>query len=68
LLAYKEQFEFDIELHFDSLRMPLRIVDRSQYIKIVSTVEMAGSAPYEARKENWKWIKIKFPFAKKQFN
>jgi hypothetical protein len=65
LLAYKEQFEFDIELHFDSLRMPLRIVDRSQYIKIVSTVEMAGSAPYEARKENWKWIKIKFPFAKK---
>lgn len=68
LVNYKDQFSeyenFDIAI--DTLRMPLREIDRSKYIKIVSHVEMVGpDKPYESYKQNWKWIKIRFPFSKK---
>ena len=66
LLNYKDKFNFDIEPHFDSLQLPLREVDRSQYLSIVSTGEKVGaSGAYPASQENWKWIKIRFPFTKK---
>jgi hypothetical protein len=64
LLANKELFE-NIE---DSLqpRLPLRQIDRSKYITLVTHAEVAGDrTPYESYKENWVWIKIRFPFAKK---
>lgn len=47
-------------------RMPLRHIDRSKYITVVSHTEMLGpNSVYESYKEKWKWIKIRFPFSKK---
>lgn len=69
LLNYKDQFETQEVMGFDraleKLRQPLRHIDRSKYIKIVSHSEMLGSDHiYESYKEDWKWIEIRFPFAK----
>jgi len=69
LNEYKDQFiSFDFK-NFDdvlnNLRMPLRQINRSKYIKVVDTIEVAKNNPYEAYKENWQWIKIRFPFSKK---
>lgn len=56
LATYKDQFlenafdNFDAAL--ESLRLPLRKIDRRKYIKIVKI-------------ENVEWIKIRFPFSKK---
>lgn len=70
LAAYKDQFlenafdNFDTAL--ESLRLPLREIDRSKYIKIVSHAEMVGpNNVYESYKQDWKWIKVRFPFSKK---
>ena len=58
LATYKNQFlenkfdNFDIAL--ESLRLPLRKIDRRKYIKIVKI-------------ENVEWIKIRFPFFFKSF-
>lgn len=69
LLNYKEQFEQnghgEFELALGNLRLPLRKIDRSKYIKIVETSEVQSNRVYESFKENWKWIKIRFPFSKK---
>lgn len=69
LLKYKDQFVFldcDFDLTLHTLRNPLRHIDRSKYIKIVSHDEMVGSdTVYESYKQNWKWMKIRFPFSKK---
>jgi len=47
-------------------QMPLRTIDRSKYIKIVSQLDMAGlNQVYQSHKQDWKWIKIRFPFNKK---
>lgn len=46
-------------------RLPLRSIDRSKTIEIVSHADMVGSAPYESYKQNWAWIKVRFPFSKK---
>lgn len=69
LQTYKNQFtalEYNFDLAIETLRMPLRHIDRSKYIKIVSHSEMVGlDNVYESYKEKWKWIKIRFPFSKK---
>lgn len=46
-------------------RLPLREIDRSKYICFSTTSEIFENTPYESHKENWVWIKIRFPFAKK---
>jgi len=46
-------------------RIPLREIDRSKYVKIVSTAEVYTDTPYPAEKESVQWIKIRFPFSKK---
>lgn len=46
-------------------RIPLREIDRSKYLKIVDTVDVYTDSPYESYKKNWKWIKVRFPFSKK---
>lgn len=47
-------------------RLPLRQIDRTKSINIVSHNEMVGdNSVYEAYKQKWLWIKIKFPFSKK---
>jgi hypothetical protein len=68
LQKYKEQFtalEYDFDRAIQSLRQPLRHIDRSKYIKIVEHREMMGQEVYESYKQNWKWIEVRFPFAKK---
>jgi hypothetical protein len=48
------------------VQMPLREIDRSKYIKIVNNAELyKDSVPYESYKNDWLWIKIRFPFSKK---
>ena len=46
-------------------RIPLREIDRSKYITIVTTADVMEGNVYESYKENWKWIKVRFPFNKK---
>jgi hypothetical protein len=70
LQSYKDQFEandyntFDVAV--ESLRQPLRHIDRSKYIKIIKHLELVGpNSVYESYKEKWLWIKVRFPFSKK---
>lgn len=70
LKKYKNQFRAldynfsDDEL--DNLRLPLRHIDRSKYIKVVDSTEVFGSNKiYESYKSNWEWIAVRFPFSKK---
>ena len=47
-------------------KLPLRNIDRSKYIKLVDTVDVFGQDKvYESYKQKWKWIKVRFPFSKK---
>ena len=57
--------------YFDSIddlptKLPLRIIDRSKYIKLVDTADVYGiDKVYESYKQKWNWIKVRFPFSKK---
>lgn len=60
LEGYKEQFSelgIDFDFAIDKLRMPLRKIDRSKYIKIVDNLKHVEHGN--------KWIAIRFPFSKK---
>jgi len=47
-------------------KIPLRSIDRSKYIKLVETIDVYGQdTVYESYKSKWKWIKVRFPFSKK---
>lgn len=47
-------------------RLPIRQIDRSKYITVVNHSDMLGpNSMYESYKENWHWIKVRFPFSKK---
>lgn len=71
LLNYSDQLlahEIVVEETFNNLRYPLRKIDRSKYIKIVSKEDIFT----EPKSERWKnqllnlpWIKVRFPFSKK---
>ena len=69
LPKYEDQYTnlgYDIANAIENLRMPLRQIDRSKYIKIVSHSDMIGPNDiYESYKNDWKWIKVRFPFSKK---
>ena len=70
LEAYSDQFAehgYDtFALAVETLRQPLRHIDRSKYIKIVEHHEMVGNYKvYESYKSDWSWIKVRFPFSKK---
>lgn len=68
LQYYRDQFtalDYEFDRAVDTLRQPLRHIDRSKYIKLVSHNEMVGDNLYESYKQDWKWIKVRFPFAKK---
>jgi hypothetical protein len=67
LKTYKDQFtalEYNFDLAVQSLRQPLRHIDRDKYIILVDTADVYDT-PYESSKQQWKWIKIRFPFSKK---
>ena len=68
LQAYKPQFllyKQDFDTAIQTLRQPLRQIDRSKYIKIVDNAVVYQNVPYERYKESWNWIKVRFPFSKK---
>lgn len=68
LQNYTKQFEEFNCVLTDELptRLPLRQINRDQSITIVSHSDMVGKdAAYESYKEKWKWIKLRFPFSKK---
>ena len=70
LETYSDQFAehgYDtFALAVETLRQPLRHIDRSKYIKIVEHHEMVGhNQVYESYKSDWLWIKVRFPFSKK---
>ena len=46
-------------------KIPLRSIDRSKYIKLVDTEEVYHDSVYESYKQKWNWIKVRFPFSKK---
>lgn len=64
LLNYKQQFLdlgfTNFEESLQNLRMPLRQIDRSKYVKIVDEADAENAKNYKG-----KWIKIRFPFSKK---
>lgn len=49
----------------EPVREPLRQIDRSKYITVVDTIETFRDRVYESYKQDWQWIKLRFPFAKK---
>tara|TARA_B110000503_G_scaffold130502_1_gene203976 strand:- start:433 stop:1680 length:1248 start_codon:yes stop_codon:yes gene_type:complete len=64
LQNYRDQFtalEYNFDVAIEALRQPLRHIDRSKYIKIVSSSEINEVV----NKQNALWLKIRFPFAKK---
>lgn len=69
LFKYKDQFnalDYNIDVALESLRMPLREIDRSRYVIVVDHSDtISANGVYETYKEKWKWIKIRFPFNKK---
>ena len=66
ILSYKDNFSKAGIANFDeavnNLRMPLREIDRSKYITIVDTIDVDDVKDH---KLDWQWIKIRFPFSKK---
>mgnify|MGYP000650837123 CR=1 FL=1 len=63
LQTYRDHFvalEYDFDRAIDSLRQPLRHIDRSKYIKIV---HYPDDIPYEDNGRG-KFIKVRFPFSK----
>lgn len=65
--AYKIQLENNNIVFNDQLptKLPLRVIDRSKTIGIVTHAEMNSDKPYENYKQNWLWLKVRFPFSKK---
>ena len=64
LNTYKDQFiENNIDFHFaiNNLRMPLRQIDRSKYIKIVN-MTMTKFQSVDLHGMELPWIKIRFPY------
>lgn len=49
----------------EDTREPIREIDRSKYVKLVTTADVMEDRVYESYKEKWHWIKIRFPFSKK---
>lgn len=56
-----EKFDVDNVVN----KLPLREIDRSKYVKIIPNNEIEPNTPYESYKSDWKWIKVRFPFSKK---
>ena len=68
LQNYRDQFtalDYDFDRAIESLRQPLRHIDRSKYITVVYHSDILGpNEVYESYKSEWKWVKIRFPFSK----
>lgn len=63
LQSYKEQFtalDYSFNTALESLRLPLRQIDRRKYIKIV---DYPGDIVYESNSKE-KFIEVRFPFRK----
>ena len=49
----------------EPLRIPLRKIDRRKYIKFATNDEIDGFHTSNLAKQDWIWIKVRFPFHKK---
>ena len=56
--------QHDIVLGEYETRLPIREIDRSKYIKVVTLSEIKDNV-YETYKSNEVWFKVRFPFSKK---
>jgi len=69
LVKYKDQYtalEYDFDNAIENLRLPLRQIDRTKSVTIIDDADLKiPRTVYEYYKNKWKWIKIKFPFRKK---
>lgn len=67
LSVYKNEIEsmcnYSIDNAMETLRYPLRSIDRSKYITTVTSDEISDLVN-AMHKMQWKWIKIRFPFNK----
>lgn len=67
LQTYRNQFMdlgHNFDMCIDSLRQPLRQIDRSKFIKLVKTVDVFQDKVYESEKSDWMWVQVRFPFSK----
>jgi hypothetical protein len=60
---YKDQFEYYNEDDLKNTRCEIRTIDRSKYITVVDNTDL--NIPVASHKSNWNWIKVRFPFSKK---
>ena len=67
LVEYSNKFkEHNIDiLIVTETNQPLREIDRSKYIKLIDHLDLDKSTSTYKSKEKWQWIKIRFPFSKK---
>lgn len=65
IVKYKDQFtalDYDFDRAIENLRLPLRYIDRSRYIKLVDYPD--DDIIYNSDVFNGQFIKIRFPFKK----
>lgn len=55
----------NFQIAVETLKQPLRTINREQSIKLVDTKDVFVDQPYESIKDKWTWMKIRFPFSKK---
>ena len=58
----------NVEFNNNAPRLPLREIDRSKYISLVKTEDVYPNTPYEMYKQNYNWIKVRFPFSKQDIH
>lgn len=64
---YSSQFvDANISLdNIESLRMPLRHIDRSKTVKFYDKFPAEPDQVYESWKDEYNWLEVRFPFSKK---
>ena len=65
---YKQQFDnidCDIEQVTENLRQPLRVIDRSKYIRLITEQEKVQMDNLAKENKDILWFVVRFPFSKK---
>lgn len=65
---YKQQFDnidCDVEQVTENLRQPLRVIDRSKYIRLITEQEKVQMDNLAKENKDILWFVVRFPFSKK---